>query len=204
MISAIERKNIQQSEEFLLNAISCTTNLLFYDTPNKPLFSIDLRTRIFHSIKGYLLETQNEEIQIESVRVLSNLSRNVGLCETFVSDKPFLETLTIILDHTLRDLVFYVIGILINITMHESARPKVLEKNVIPKLIEVLKDSNIEDIDLSKVAAKALHNITGDNTYWSIDNIKKLDEILTNLGEELDSIMVIIVSVNSYFVGCCK
>lgn len=32
--------------------------------------------------------------------------------------------------------------------------------NIIPKLIGVLKDSNIEDIDLSKVAAKALHNLT--------------------------------------------
>lgn len=74
--------------------------------------------------------------------------------------------------------------------MHEAARPKILDKNVIPKLIEVLRDSNIEDIDLSKVAAKALHNLTGDNNYWTIDLIKKLDEILTNLGEELDSIMV--------------
>jgi hypothetical protein len=36
-----------------------------------------------------------------------------------------------------------------------------LEKEiVVPKLIDVLKDSNIEDIDLSKVAAKALHNMT--------------------------------------------
>ena len=33
-------------------------------------------------------------------------------------------------------------------------------RGIIPKLIEVLKDSNIEDIDLSKVAAKALHNMT--------------------------------------------
>ena len=37
----------------------------------------------------------------------------------------------------------------------------ILEKEiVVPKLIEVLRDSNIEDIDLSKVAAKALHNMT--------------------------------------------
>jgi hypothetical protein len=36
----------------------------------------------------------------------------------------------------------------------------VQKQNVIPKLIDVLRDSNIEDIDLSKVAAKALHNMT--------------------------------------------
>jgi len=67
----------------------------------------------------------------------------------------------VVLDHTLRDLVFYSVGIIINITLHEDSRIKILEKEiVVPKLIEVLRDSNIEDIDLSKVAAKALHNMT--------------------------------------------
>ena len=66
-----------------------------------------------------------------------------------------------VLDHTLRDLVFYSVGIIINITLHDESRLKILEKDiVVPKLIDVLKDSNIEDIDLSKVAAKALHNMT--------------------------------------------
>jgi flagellin-specific chaperone FliS len=59
---------------------------------------------------------------------------------------------------------------------------------LIPKLIDVLRDSNIEDLDLSKVAAKALHNLN--NMSWSNEHLKKLDEILTSLGEELDSIMV--------------
>lgn len=111
------------------------------------------------------------------------------MCDEFVSDRSFLETLITVLDNTLRDLVFYSIGILINVTMHETVRPKVLDKNVIPKLIDVLRDSNIEDMDLSKVAAKALHNIVCEGNYWSMDLIKKLDDVLTNLGEELDSIM---------------
>jgi hypothetical protein len=69
--------------------------------------------------------------------------------------------LVVVLDNTLRDLVFYSVGIIINITLHEQSREKIIEKdNIIPKLIGVLKDSNIEDIDLSKVAAKALHNLT--------------------------------------------
>ena len=104
-----------------------------------------------------------------------------------------------VLDHTLRDLVFYSVGIIINITLHEDSRVAILEKEiVVPKLIEVLRDSNIEDIDLSKVAAKALHNMTQVkdefkskmNDYWTNDSINKLDEVLQNLGDELDSIMV--------------
>ena len=35
MIAALRRKKIQKSEEFILNAVSCATNLLFYDSPNE-------------------------------------------------------------------------------------------------------------------------------------------------------------------------
>jgi hypothetical protein len=36
MIEAIKRKKLPKSEEFILNAVSCATNLLFYDMPAKP------------------------------------------------------------------------------------------------------------------------------------------------------------------------
>lgn len=100
------------------------------------------------------------------MRVLSNLSRHSALCEHFVSDKSFVEALIVILDHTLRELVFYTIGIIINITMHESPRQQIvsLQPSMLSKLIDVLKDSNIEDMDLSKVAAKALHNLAVKNS----------------------------------------
>jgi hypothetical protein len=159
-VGAIDKRTIDKHEEFILNAISCITNILFYDLPSKQILSDQIRVQIFDSIKLYILATQNEEIQIETVRVLSNLSRHQVLCEHYVSDSTFLEALTIVLDHTLRDLVFYSVGIIINVTLHEDTRQKIVVKhNVIPKLIDVLRDSNIEDIDLSKVAAKALHNM---------------------------------------------
>jgi len=103
------------------------------------------------------------------VRVLSNLSRHSDLCLEFVNDKTFLEAICVVLEHTLRDLVFYTIGIVINITVHEATRPKILEKGIVSKLIDVLKDSNIEDMELSKVSAKALHNIASDSNYWTFD-----------------------------------
>lgn len=83
------------------------------------------------------------------------------LCEEFVADKQFIETLILILDHTLRELVYYTIGIIINMTMHDSPRKTLCtqQPNLVSKLIDVLRDANIEDMDLSKVAAKALHNL---------------------------------------------
>ena len=88
------------------------------------------------------------------------MSRHAKVCKAFVSEKSFIETLVVVLDNTLRDLVFYVIGILINVSLHEGLRRNVAQEQTIPKLIDVLKDSNIEDLDLSKVAAKAIHNLT--------------------------------------------
>jgi hypothetical protein len=47
-------------------------------------------------------------------------------------------------------------------------------------------------MDLSKVTAKALHNLAVDREAgsWPAELIKRLDDILSSLGEELDSIMV--------------
>jgi hypothetical protein len=64
---------------------------------------------------------------------------------------------------------------------------------LITKLIDVLKDSNLEDMDLARVAAKALHNLQGvekARKYWTEQVINKLDGVTLSLGEELDSIMV--------------
>ncbi|TNV74288.1 hypothetical protein FGO68_gene13245 [Halteria grandinella] len=198
MVSTLQRKKIGKSEEFILNSVSCATNLLFYDTPSKEvMFDEDLRIKIFKAVKMYVLETTNEELQIEAVRVLSNLSRHARLCEEFVTDRQFIEALILILDHTLRELVFYTIGIIINMTMHDSPRAKLCQQQplLVSKLTDVLKDANIEDMDLAKVAGKALHNLAvctkqeGATFSWSSEQIKRLDEIVTNLGEELDSIM---------------
>ena len=121
-----------------------------------------MRSKIFQTFKNFLVATQNEEIQIETVRVLSNLSRHRQLSETeFSNEEGFLCMLVIVLDHTIRDLVFYSVGIIINMSMHADARPALLKLPVVDKLIDVLKDANLEDMDLARVAAKAIHNLQG-------------------------------------------
>lgn len=59
---AVDRRSIEQNEEFILNAISCVTNILYYDTAQAALFSDELRVKVFRSFKNFLLATQNEEI----------------------------------------------------------------------------------------------------------------------------------------------
>ena len=77
----------------------------------------------------------------------------------FSNEEGFLGMLVIVLDHTIRDLVFYSVGIIINMSLHEQARPALLKLPVVDKLIDVLRDANLEDMDLARVAAKAIHNL---------------------------------------------
>jgi hypothetical protein len=46
--------------------------------------------------------------------------------------------------------------------------------------VDVLKDANLEDLDLSRVAAKALHNlqkVPDASKYWSESLVERLDEL---------------------------
>ncbi len=79
----------------------------------------------------------------------------------FSQEEQFLSMLVVVLDHTLRDLVFYSVGIIINMSLHQEVRPALLKLPVVDKLIHVLSDANLEDMDLAKVAAKAIHNLQG-------------------------------------------
>lgn len=57
LVKAIDKRTINKNEEFILNAISCITNILFYDIPQQELLNDDIRTAIFNSIKLYILAT---------------------------------------------------------------------------------------------------------------------------------------------------
>ena len=51
--------------------------------------------------------------------------RQISAAE-FSQEEEFLGMLVIVLDHTIRDLVFYSVGIIINMSLHEEVRPKLL------------------------------------------------------------------------------
>ena len=54
---ATDRRSIERNEEFILNAISCVTNILYYDTASEPLISHELRAKVFHSFRDFMLAT---------------------------------------------------------------------------------------------------------------------------------------------------
>lgn len=96
------------------------------------------------------------------------------MCKTFTKIEKnaeeqannFVDVLLLLVQNNLRELVYYGIGILINVTLHKECRVAVLSRPFIEKLTCVVRDCNIEDMELAKVAIKALLNLTAETSYW--------------------------------------
>jgi hypothetical protein len=46
-MGAVAIREVAKNEEFILNAISCTTNILFYDTAQLSILSNNIRIQLF-------------------------------------------------------------------------------------------------------------------------------------------------------------
>ena len=76
-------------------------------------------------------------------------------------------SLLLLVQNSLRELVYYGIGILINVSLHKECRVAILSRPFIDQLTNVVRDCNIEDMELAKSAIKALLNLTAETTYWA-------------------------------------
>lgn len=79
-MQALQVKTLEKSEECILNIVSCFTNCLFYDTAESSIFTTE-KSKIFRQncikrVGLYLFNSDNEELKVEAMRVLCNLSRN--------------------------------------------------------------------------------------------------------------------------------
>lgn len=191
-LQTLQAKNLGNSEECILNIVAWFTNFLFYDTSEFSIFTEEkseiIRQNCIKRIGLYIFESKNEELKVETMRVLCNLSRNKECCALVADSDTLLKVLVEALDSKLRDLVFYNIGLLINIGLNPLGRKKIT-KMCLSKLILTLKESNIEDMDMSKVLCKALISFCEEKFLWNNADIQAADDIWTEIGEELDSIM---------------
>ena len=105
-----------------------------------------------------------------------------------IDSDALLTALVDVLDNKTRDIIFYNIGLLINISLNTTGRKKVT-KLCLSKVILILKESNIEDMDLSKVVCNALISFCEEKFLWNNADIQVTDDICSEIGEELDSIM---------------
>ena len=191
-MQSLQVKKLEKSEELILNVVAWFTNFLFYDTGDCWIFTKEraeiMRQNCIKRIGLYLFSSDNNELKVETMRVLCNLSRNKDWWNIIIDADTLLKALVDLLGSEVRDLVFYNIGLLINIALIPKGRKKIT-KMCLSKLIVALKSSHIEDMDLSKVICKALISFCEEKFLWNNADIQATDDICTEIGEELDEIM---------------
>jgi hypothetical protein len=72
---------------------------------------------------------------------------------------------------------------------------KLLYDERLDLMIKLLNESNFEDIEMSKLLCKLFANMCDVKTkhHWKNEQIKEVDSLITMLGEECDSSLVIFV-----------
>ncbi|KAJ3015651.1 Armadillo repeat-containing protein 2 [Thoreauomyces humboldtii] len=160
LVHLLACKPVEAHQELVLNIVGALANFTFYDIPTNCLLStrLDIAKQMF----GFLLHP-NPETVAEAARVLANLSRHADV-RYLMAERRGTEILTVLLDHTARDVVFQAAGCIMNATTggeDAASHAQIVVLNggigkLATALLEALQDN---DYDLATVAARALYNL---------------------------------------------
>lgn len=188
-------KELANNSELLISVLNCISNILYFDKPNMTQNDFELaslKQELTSAVAYITLQPKDEEILTEGLRVISNLSRSKNGAKNLLKLK-FHEAVQILLKHRSRDVVFYSIGILINLTVDKEFKESKTCTEIFFALIELLEDCTIDDIEILGCAFKALVNIITDNLKNNSETMTqmfaRLDKILNGFGEECDIIL---------------
>ena len=111
----------------MLNTVSLATNLSYYGNPgtgggNGSVWTMKLG--LTDALQSVLLH-DNEEAVIEAARAFGNLSRDAEV-RARMSESRVDEALCVLLDHSNREIVFTVCGVIMNIASDERNREATL------------------------------------------------------------------------------
>jgi hypothetical protein len=161
LLDLLGSKTLSDAEELVLNVVAAVTNLCFYDVPGNILFSAENKQLLCRLFRPLLLENYNPEALVEATRALGNITRHADARAVLVQLRVD-EVLAILLEHTNRDLVFYLCGVLVNLAADPMCAQRLAQLKVVPKLIELLEDAPEDDTELALCACKVLANMTLD------------------------------------------
>lgn len=177
LVSLLERKSIDKSEELVLNIVSAVTNLSFYDTPDNHLLHV--QKRLMKALTPLLLHA-NEDALIEASRSFGNFSRSQE-SRAYLASKRVNEMLAILLDHANRDVVAAVCGVLMNLCGDPSQKATLLDCQVAEKLAEVARMSGgVTDVELTLVTFKTIYNLCLDTPHRVLTD-RTLEEMVQSV-----------------------
>lgn len=170
------------NDELVINTIVTLNNLSFYDSDLFVNRSLDL----INSLMKYLLSNNFEAI-LEVFRVFANLTRHRIVRNYLVDRKVDLMAIAL-LDSGNHELVYIVIGVLINLMADDDKREILKKEDGVMKLIEVLSDFGRNDWQIASMVCKVFMNfsekITSCNTCFGEPQTALLQAVLNEFLDE--------------------
>lgn len=184
LLETLDQAQRVGDEELMLNIVSCITNLSYYSPSTASSSSsspVASSSTILHqsrnsfiegnrieitSLLSQILLNRNEEAVVEATRAFGNLTRFKDvLC--FMSERKVLDCFVVLLDHSNREIVYTVCGVLMNAALDESTRQQLLRvrpdssssNDVRTLLLGIVECAAADDIDMTCIACKVLYNL---------------------------------------------
>ena len=164
VIKLIQRKPVLTHRELVLNSIVVLHNLSYFGglLPNSCSIH-ENETKIAQLLVNVMMPKdlqsfdEHLEVMTECVRVYANLTRSPKV-RNFMSENKIDLILFTLVDSGRRELLFNVIGVLVNMTLDSYQCDKISETELIPNLIVNLRDFGIDDWLLSSAVCKTFWN----------------------------------------------
>eukprot|EP00667_Euglena_gracilis_P003230 EG_transcript_3243 len=138
LFSLLNRKQVGESEELVLNCVSCITNLSYYEVPGNEVLS---RQREVLTPLALLVLHDHDEVVHESVQAFGNFSRRPET-RGWMIEKRIDEALVILLDHHEPAVVTAVAGVLMNFSADPDHCQVFNHFGAMDKLVEWLDEFN--------------------------------------------------------------
>ena len=185
LAEVLSNYNIDEHEELILNAVACITNILYFDIPGKDYIAQQVRILIFSKLPPLLVSNFNEEVTIETLRALGNLTRHESVCRELPS-LYMIDILMMLLDHSNWSVVYYNLGCLINVS--SLAKELFYSEKHFDSMIRMIEETNLYEPDLSIQIFMILCNLCslskGMVPWESVagdENVKKLSALVKDI-----------------------
>nr|XP_021504735.1 armadillo repeat-containing protein 2 [Meriones unguiculatus] len=164
LLTILESKSLDDSEELVINTTAAINNLSFYQVKNsvlqhKKLYVAELLLK--------LLVSNNMDGILEAVRVFGNLSQDRDVCN-FLVQKNVHKFMMALLEAKHQDICFSACGVLLNLTVDKDNHAILKEGGGVTKLVNCLRDFGPGDWQLACLVCKALWNLSENVTNASL------------------------------------
>lgn len=188
----LEKKcSLAQHADLIVCSLSCMANALYYDR-EVLLSNLEYKTtkaQLVPLLGNFVVQAENEEICCEGLRVLSNLSRMKEFVKVVVEAKLHEATL-ILLESSSKEIVYYSLGVLINLLADTDFKAR-YKLDIVYAVLDILRECSADDFDVVAIGLRCLGGVVEGGTE-NLDGklLRDVEDALQRLGGQCDLLMV--------------